>query len=89
MKHLLSLPKTNLSAFYLGDHYKKHQKQAIPGVMNPVISKRLRLEFGLYNVPCDSESNRGKFIVYISENKTNGPKIVVPDVKSLISIWHL
>ncbi|SEJ34548.1 hypothetical protein SAMN04487995_4323 [Dyadobacter koreensis] len=74
---------------YFNDHYKQYYKQAIPGVMNPVVSKRLRLDFGLYIVSCDNESNRGKFVLYISENKTSGPKVAVPDVKSLINTWHL
>lgn len=74
---------------YFNDHYKQYHKQAIPGVMNPVVSKRLRLDFGLYNAACDNESNRGKFVVYISENKTPGPKLAAPDVKSLINTWHL
>ena len=74
---------------YFNDHYNQYHKQVIPGVMNPVVSKRLRLDFGLCNVPSDSESNRGKFVVYISENKTPGPKVTVPDVNSLINTWHL
>ncbi|MFV8345102.1 hypothetical protein [Flavobacterium sp. ZB4P13] len=36
--------------------------------MFPLIPKRLRLDFGLYNYPNNLEVNKDGFIIYISEN---------------------
>ena len=50
-------------------HYEIFGKSEHPYVKFPIISKRLRLDFGLYNFPSDLEDkNKGKYIIYISSN---------------------
>lgn len=49
----------------------------------PIISKRLRLDFGLYRFPSDVESQKGDFVIYLSENS---PK---QTVKKIINTWQL
>ena len=39
------------------EHYKIFGKEIQPYVMFPIISKRLRLDFGLYNFPNTLEEN--------------------------------
>jgi hypothetical protein len=74
------------------EHYKKFGKTAQPYVMFPIISKRLRLDFGLYNYPSDlSNENKGAFIIYISSNSrvtasVNNRPITVTE---LINKWRL
>ena len=44
---------------------------------------RLRLDFGLYRFPSDVESQKGDFVIYLSENS---PK---QTVKKIINTWQL
>lgn len=74
------------------EHYNQFGKTKSPYIMYPIISKRLRLDFGCYNYPSDSNGeNRGKFIIYISSNSRitaliNNKPITV---KELINTWKL
>jgi len=76
---------------YFNEHYIQYKKEKLPSVKIPIISKRIRLDFGLYNIPCDIEDNKGKFIIYISSNIrfTNEKIIKNPIVKDLINTWNL
>ena len=76
---------------YLNKHYEKHGKNDIPDVIFPIISKRLRMDFGLYNIPNNLETNFGKFVIYISQNGQllNGTFKKNLTLKSLITTWNL
>jgi len=71
---------------YFNVHYEKKDKSTPPDIMFPIISKRLRLDFGLY-ITAD---NSGKHVIYISANgqMLNG-KIKQDSVKTLINDWGL
>ena len=68
---------------YYNAHYKKFEKKEHPDVIFPIISKRLRLDFGLYRFPSDVEHQKGDFVVYLSDNY---PK---QSCKNIINTWHL
>ena len=68
---------------YFNAHFKKYGKNEHPKVIFPIISKRLRLDFGLYRFPSDVESQKGDFVIYLSENS---PK---QTVKKIINTWQL
>lgn len=51
---------------YFGLHYQKFGKDKYPEIPNPIISRRLALDFGLYRVPSDIAPHVGKHIVYIN-----------------------
>lgn len=72
-------------------HYKLFGKKEQPYLMFPLISKRLRLDFGLYNYPNNLEVNKDGFIIYISENGKlmNGTTKKNITVKRLITTWQL
>jgi len=76
---------------FFNDHYKQHKKEVWPAIKHPIISKRLRLDFSLYNIPCDIEDNKGKFIIYISSNiySTSEKTKRIPTVQYLINAWNL
>lgn len=71
---------------YFNIHYKEKQKSHTPAILFPIISKRLRLDFGLYN----KKDNNGQHVIYISTNgqMLNG-KIKEESVKGLINTWGL
>ena len=73
------------------EHYKINGKNEGMPVQLPMISKRIRLDFGLYRVPCDLEENNGKYIIYISANgKQNDGKIKKKiTVDELVNTWNL
>lgn len=56
---------------YFNEHYKEFKKEKLPTIQNPYISTKLKLDFGLYRIPCDIEINKGKYIIYIIEIKKN------------------
>lgn len=75
---------------YFNEHYKQHGKSEQTTVNFPIISKRLRMDFGLYMVPSEIEKNRGKHVIYISENgKILNGKTKVPTTKELVKYWNL
>ncbi|WP_055445531.1 hypothetical protein [Lacinutrix himadriensis] len=49
-------------------HYETYGMSKGVSVQFPIISKRIRLDFGLYRIPCELEYNKGKHIIYISSN---------------------
>ena len=60
--------------------------------MFPIISKSLKLDFGLYNHPSNlADESNGKFIVYISSNErlTSVPGNKPITVKEIINTWKL
>lgn len=74
------------------EHYKQFGKSKHPFIKYPIISKRLRLDFGLYNFPSSlADESNGKFIIYIASNsritavKNNKPITV----KEIINTWQL
>lgn len=75
---------------YFNIHYKEKGKTDIPEIVFPIISKRLRLDFGLYLTPSDTEVNNGKYIIYLSKNggMLNGD-IKNQSLKQLINTWNL
>lgn len=75
---------------YFNIHYKDNQKTSLPAIVFPVISKRLRLDFGLYTQKSDTQVNNGKYIIYLSPNGVmlNG-KIKHKSIKEVINTWKL
>ncbi|WP_320815614.1 hypothetical protein [Flavobacterium sp.] len=73
------------------EHYKLFGKNQQPYIMFPIISKRLRLDFGLFNYPNNLEVNKGAFIIYISDNGRllDGTIKKNISVKELITTWGL
>ena len=76
---------------YFRSHYDEYGKESLPKVTFPIISQRLRLDFGLYHIPCDLELDKGEHVVYISDNrKLSGGAINKKlSVKDLINTWQL
>lgn len=76
---------------YFNNHYKEYRKNELPSILFPIVSKRMRLDLGLYHLPCDLETNFGKHIIYISPNgqllKGTTEKNIT--LKNLISTWKL
>ncbi len=76
---------------FFNEHYKEYGKDKNPSVLFPLISKRLRLDFGLYRFPSDVEKNYGEHVIYLTENR-RGSKAKVrasPTVRELIATWNL
>ncbi len=73
------------------EHYKIHGKNEGMLVQFPIISKRIRLDFGLYRIPCDLEENKGKYIIYISANGKQNDGTIKKNisVKELVNNWNL
>lgn len=71
-------------------HYKEFGKEKEFLIKFPIISKRIRLDFGLYQFPSNIENNRGKHVIYIAENgkRLNGT-ITPASVKGIINTWAL
>jgi len=76
---------------FFNGHYKEHGKEKHPSVIFPIISKRLRLDFGLYRFPSDQKMEIGKHVIYISENGKlmNGDVKKNITIKGLINTWQL
>ncbi|MDQ2178001.1 hypothetical protein [Marinifilum sp. D714] len=76
---------------YFNAHYKEYGKEKYPDVMFPIISKRLRLDFGIYRVPNKNEPYRGKYIIYLSQNgkRMDGTVKKNLTIKELVNTWHL
>lgn len=75
---------------FFNQHYEQFGKEKYPNPMFPIISKRLRLDFGLYGVASDCEPFKGCYIIYLSENgKCLDGKVRKQSVKQLIQTWHL
>lgn len=75
---------------YFNLHYKEKGKTDIPEIVFPIISKRLRLDFGLYSTPNDTDVNKGKYIIYITANgrMLNGA-IKQQSIQQVINTWNL
>ncbi|AQX90692.1 hypothetical protein [Elizabethkingia anophelis] len=52
-------------------HYRENGKERYPEVLFPIISKRLRLDFGLYATKSTYEVHKGSYNIYISNNEKN------------------
>ena len=76
---------------YFNGHFKEHGKEKLSYVIFPIISKRLRLDFGLYRFPSDTEINRGKHVIYLSQNGKLMDGTIKKNItiKELINTWHL
>ena len=75
---------------YFNHHYETNGKNDYPQIMFPIISKRIRLDFGLYIVKSDIEPNKGQHNIYISENeKSLTNKGEKQSLKKMINIWKL
>lgn len=68
-------------------HYEKFGKAEYPELLFPIISKRLRLDFGLYRVKSEREPSKGNHNIYISDNVKNirGKKTI----DNFIAQWSL
>jgi hypothetical protein len=53
---------------YFKEHYKCYGKEKQTLILFPIISKRLRLDFGLYNQPSDLKETKGQHIIYLTQN---------------------
>lgn len=56
---------------YFNCHYEQNKKNELPDIKFPIISKRLRLDFGLYTVKSNSEPFKGFYNIYLSDNIKN------------------
>jgi len=76
---------------YFNYHFEKFGKKELPQILFPIISTRLRLDFGLYHIPCYLENNYGKYIVYITQNgqMINGKYKKNITLKESINTWNL
>lgn len=75
---------------FFNQHYEQFGKNKYPKLMFPIISKRLRLDFGLYRVASDGELCKGCYNIYLSENgKGLDGKIRKQSIKEIIQIWQL
>ena len=75
---------------YFNIHYKEKGKTDIPEIVFPIISKRLRLDFGLYSTPSDTEVTKGKYVIYLSANgRLLGGDIKKQSINQLINTWML
>lgn len=76
---------------YFNEHYKEYGKEKHPNVIFPIISKRLRLDFGLYHSPSDTEKNKGKHVIYLSQNGKLMDGTIKKNItiKELTNKWHL
>lgn len=76
---------------YFNNHYEVFEKKELPQILFPIISMRLRLDFGLYNTPCDLKNNYGKYIVYLTQNGQllNGTYKKKITLKESINTWNL
>jgi len=61
-------------------HYSIYNKHTKTKIQRPSVSKRLLLDFGLYNIPCDLENNKGKYIVYLAEYRNITSKLKIEDL---------
>lgn len=76
---------------YFNEHYKVYGKSQLPEILFPIVSKRLRLDFGLYITANDLQINHGKYIIYITQN---GQLLDVKfkknlTIKELVNTWNL
>lgn len=76
---------------YFNAHYSVNGKNQDPIVVFPIISKRIRLDFGLYRFPSGSIINKGKHVIYISPNgkRLDGTISTKVSVRYLVNIWKL
>lgn len=76
---------------YFKEHYKRYGKEKETFVQFPIISKRLRLDFGLYNIPSNLENSKGNYIIYISPNGKllNGTIKKNISVRETVNAWNL
>ncbi len=72
---------------FFNHHYDNYGKTHYPFILFPIISKRLRLDFGLYGVRSECEPLKGNYNIYISDNikNTKGRKTLV----NFINQWGL
>ncbi|WBV55922.1 hypothetical protein PFY10_17065 [Chryseobacterium daecheongense] len=75
---------------YFNHHYEIYSKNESPKIIFPIISKRMRLDFGLYIVKSDTEPYKGQHNIYISENgKLLTGKVEKQSVNKVINTWNL
>lgn len=76
---------------YFNHHYAEFGKNKLPKIIFPIISKRLRLDFGLYQTKANNEPNSGKYIIYITQNgqMLNGLYEKNASLTDLIITWQL
>ncbi|MBE4948031.1 hypothetical protein [Chryseobacterium culicis] len=75
---------------YFNYHYETNGKKEYPKITFPIVSKRLRLDFGLYIPKNDMEPYKGQHNIYISENgKLLTGKVEKQSLEKLIKIWKL
>lgn len=72
---------------FFNHHYEKYGKTQYPELLFPIISRRMRLDFGLYCGKCEYEPYIGHHNIYISDNIKNirGKKTI----DNFITRWSL
>lgn len=53
---------------YFNVHFSEFGFSQIPKVQFPVVSRRITLDFGLYNIPVEDGLNKGCNVVYINKS---------------------
>lgn len=71
---------------YFKEHYKVHGERILPYIHTPLISKRIRLDFGLYISHSDQPEVNPESIIYIASNFTSKTN---PTLHDLIRTWKL
>jgi hypothetical protein len=75
---------------YFNNHYEKHKTKKLPEILFPIISKRLRMDLGLYHIKSNVEPFKGFHIIYLSSHgKRLDGKIEKQSIKKIITTWNL
>lgn len=76
---------------YFKEHYKRYGKAEHTFITFPIISKRLRLDFGLYNIPSNFDNSKGEYIIYLSPNGKllNGTIKKNISLRETVNTWNL
>ena len=76
---------------YFNGHFKEYGMETLPKIVFPIISKRLRLDFGLYNIPSEETGDKRGHYIYISANgkSLNGKVKQRITIKEILNTWKL
>ena len=74
---------------WFNTHYEKYGKEELPGIISPLVSFRVRIDFGLYNQPCTLPATKGLYIVYLCKVYNQISETRKMTTNQLISHWAL
>ncbi|MGL5636913.1 MAG: hypothetical protein ACRDD0_08505 [Bacteroidales bacterium] len=75
---------------YFNKHYALYGMNRGIDMPFAIISKRMHLDFGLYNIPHKHEALEGDYFIYISESgKCLDGKVRGNTIKKIVSRWSL